>query len=191
MDSNCITLIFSGIVAISTVFYVILTGKLVKETRIMRKSQIEPHIIAYLDVAESMADIVFLKIKNIGTGVAKNVVFTIIKDINYKEAIPLKDFGYFTDGIAYFPPSHEDKFLIFSLQQGNTEEKLNDFITVKIGYHNIFDEFHETTFDLKFKEVMGKSDSTPPDSYLGQVAFRLKNIEKLIEKNINKNEVKH
>ncbi len=181
MDSNCITLIFSGIVAFSTLVYAILTWKLVKETKIMRKSQIEPYIVAYLDVAESRADIVFLKIKNIGPGVAKNVVFTIIKDIDYKEAIPLKKFGYFSDGIAYFPPEHEDKFLLFSLQEGNTKAKLDDYITIRIAYNNIFKELHETIFNLRIKEVMGKSDLTPPDSYFGQIAFRLKNIEKLIE----------
>jgi hypothetical protein len=38
------TLLFSGVVAVSTFFYAILTWKLVSETRKMREAQTEPKI---------------------------------------------------------------------------------------------------------------------------------------------------
>ena len=148
MDSNIITLIFSGIVAVSTVFYVVLTARLVKETRIMRKSQVEPHIIAYLDVAEAMTDVVFIKIQNIGVGVALDVKFTIHKDINYPRAKSLNKLFYFTEGVNFFPPKHEDSFFLLGFQ-GDTETKMKDYISLGIEYRSILNETKKHLYTLR------------------------------------------
>ena len=43
--NNLLITIFTGVVAISTVFYAILTCKLVSETKRMRKFQTEPRVV--------------------------------------------------------------------------------------------------------------------------------------------------
>jgi hypothetical protein len=122
--NECLTLVFSGVVTVSTIAYVILTARLVKETRIMRKNQVEPHILAYIDIAETKADIVYLKTKNIGLGVAKNVRFKIIKDIDYTGARRLANYKYFSEGVNYFPPAHEDKHLLFSFNSDGEKKPM-------------------------------------------------------------------
>ena len=46
-NSGVLTLIFTAVVALSTVCYVVLTAKLVSETRKIREVQTEPKIIPY------------------------------------------------------------------------------------------------------------------------------------------------
>lgn len=79
-----ITLIFSGIVAISTITNVILTAKLTKQTRLSRESFLEAHLSAYLVNSQTQPSFISLIIKNIGNGVARNASFDINKDIDYE-----------------------------------------------------------------------------------------------------------
>jgi len=182
MDINWITLIFSAVVAISTLFYVYLTGKLVKETRIMRKFQVEPHIIAYLDVAETDSDIVFIKIKNIGLGVALNVKFSINKDINYPKSRSLDNLWYFMEGINYFPPQHEDSLFLFSFHN-DKDAKIKDYVSFEVKYTSILGESKNHLYTLKFNEISNTGTFTPPVSFLGNIIYQLERIEKSIEKN--------
>src|ERR1035437_3722876 len=76
-----LSLVFSGIVAISTICYVLLTRQLVKESRETRKFYITPSIVASLQFAETSRNVIQLKLKNIGLGYAQNVSFQIFKDL--------------------------------------------------------------------------------------------------------------
>jgi hypothetical protein len=179
--NQALTLIFSGVVTASTVAYVILTAKLVKETRTMRKNQVEPHIVAYLDITETKADIVYLKTKNIGQGVALNVKFNIEKDINYPKAKSLKSISYFSEGVNYFPPGHEDKHLLFSFMN-NKEDKTLDSIIFEIEYESVLKDKRKNKYELKFRELIGKGNLIPPDTHIGNISYRLEKIEKLLQK---------
>jgi hypothetical protein len=181
--NECFTLIFSGVVTVSTIAYVYLTARLVKETRIMRKSQVEPQIIAYLDLAETKADIVYLKTKNIGLGVAKNVRFTIIKDLDYPDARKLSNYKYFAEGINYFPPSHEDKHLLFSFHT-ETKDKGVDYIELRVEYESVLKEKKIDQYKLEFKELSGKGNLIPPDTHIGNISYRIEKIEKILETQI-------
>jgi hypothetical protein len=110
------TFIFTAAVSASTVVYAILTWTLVRETSKMRKNQIEPYIVAYLDITETNAKIAYLKTKNVGQGVALNVKFKITKDLNYQGGRKLADYPYFRDGVKYFSPDHLDKHLLVSFE---------------------------------------------------------------------------
>jgi uncharacterized OB-fold protein len=105
MTPEAWTLIFTAAVSISTVVYAILTWTLVRETSKMRKNQVEPYIVAYLDITETNAKIAYLKTKNIGQGVALNVKFKIIKELNNHGGRKLADYPYFREGVKYFPPA--------------------------------------------------------------------------------------
>ncbi|MDN4164876.1 hypothetical protein QWY31_05150 [Cytophagales bacterium LB-30] len=176
-----LTLVFSGLVAISTIFYVILTERLVRETRIMRKNQVEPHIIAFLDLSERLPDIVYVKTKNIGLGVALNVRFKIEKDISYPDSISLSNLTYFSEGVNYFPPNHEDKHLVFSFRQ-DTERKMDDSIIFKVEYESILGEKKSNHYNLRFNELAGKGSLNPPDTHIGNIGYRLEQIEKTLVK---------
>ncbi len=181
MSLECLTVIFTGVVAVSTVVYVILTWTLVSETRRMRKNQVGPYIVAYLDISETQASIVYLKTKNVGLGVALNVNFKIIKELEYDDARKLSDYSYFKDGVKYFPPGHEDKHLLVSFGTDN-ESKAADSIIFQVEYESILNEKKSNLYELNLKEIIGKGNLIPPDTHLGNISYRLGKIQKLIEK---------
>jgi len=149
----------------------------------MRKHQVEPYIIAYLDVLEALPTIVYLKIKNIGPGVALNTRFTINKDINFKSR-SLKKLPYFIEGVDYFPPQHEDAHFLFSFQ-GDTRLQIQESISLKISYQSILGEIKEHEYTLKFGEVSHFGKVTPPGTYIGLISYWLERIEKRLEKQQN------
>ena len=71
--SETLQLLFSAVVALSTVVYSILTWKLVSETRRMREFQITPDINIYFEGSEADASFFHIVFKNSGLGYAKNV----------------------------------------------------------------------------------------------------------------------
>ena len=178
------TIIFTGVVAVSTVVYVILTGTLVYETRKMRKNQVDPYIVAYLDIAETSASIVYLKTKNIGLGVALNVKFKIIKELEYDNNEKLSDFSYFLDGVKYFPPNHEDKHLLVTFGTDN-DAKSTDSIIFEVEYESILNEKKKNRCELNLREIVGKGNLIPPETHIGNISYRLEKIQKLLEKKMD------
>lgn len=74
-NSGALSVLFAGIVAISTIIYAILTGSLVRETKKMRKVQTEPKIAVYLEQNNAIQNSLDMVIKNIGMGSAHNIKF--------------------------------------------------------------------------------------------------------------------
>jgi len=183
MDIQILTLVFTGVVTLATVIYVYETRKLVRETEKMRKNQVEPHIIAYLDLSETNAKIAYIKTKNIGQGVALNVRFHIIKELNYHSSRKLSDYPYFKDGVKYFPPNHLDKHLLVSFDSTD-ESQTDDSVIFEVEYETILNEKRKNKYDLNLKELIGKGNLRPPDNHLGNIGYRLENIQKLLEKYI-------
>lgn len=180
MTTEIVTLIFSGLVTASTIAYVVLTGKLVRETRLSREFFLESNLIAFLVTSETSPNIVSLVIKNIGKGVATNVRCKIIKDINYPDANPLSSVGIFSEGMRYFPPEHQLKYILMSIA-GNSE-KAHDSITFKIEYSDALKNNREQWFTLRFEEISGLGKLTPPETYIGMISYRLEKIEKILDR---------
>ncbi|MBK9107441.1 MAG: hypothetical protein IPM92_03420 [Saprospiraceae bacterium] len=186
MNNEKWTLLFTAVVSISTVVYAILTWALVRETSKMRKNLVEPYIIAYLDNTEIHSNIIFIKTKNIGQGVALNVKFRIIKELNLSGNKKLNDYHYFRNGVKYFPPGHLDKHFIISYQSRN-EPSENDTIILEVDYATILNEKRMNRYELNLLEIFGKGNLRPPDTHLGNIGYRLEMIEKLIEKYVSNN----
>ena len=55
-NSGAFSVLFSGLVALATVVYVVLTWKLVSETKKMRKVQTEPKICVLFNQEKSILD---------------------------------------------------------------------------------------------------------------------------------------
>lgn len=72
-----LNVIFSGLVAISTVVYAVLTWQLVSETRKMREAQQEPKFLVTTQPREDSLDFVEMIVKNIGLEPAYEVKFEI------------------------------------------------------------------------------------------------------------------
>ncbi|MGZ7180283.1 MAG: hypothetical protein ACXVIB_05720, partial [Halobacteriota archaeon] len=80
-NSGAITVVFSGLVAISTVAYAILTWRLVSETKRMREVQTEPNISISIQQAGRWGNELEMIIQNIGSGEAFDVTFEVETDL--------------------------------------------------------------------------------------------------------------
>lgn len=184
MDTNAILqIVFSGTVAVSTIFYVILTAKLVKETRKTREMQITPNISVYLEEGE--ADITFLYIvfQNIGFGVAKDVSFKVISDIDHldNEYNSLANKGIIKKGLKFFYPGQKFRYL-FLHRNYNMIDKDLGLIELEVNYTNILGKKNSSFFTIDFKEFDGTSQLTPPNSYVGRISYELGEIRKILKK---------
>ncbi|OQA92886.1 MAG: hypothetical protein BWY27_00147 [Bacteroidetes bacterium ADurb.Bin234] len=80
--NECLQIIFSGIVALSTVVYAVLTWRLVSETRKTREIQVTPDIHVFFEKSEADVHFVYIVLENFGYGIAYNTTFEIIKDFS-------------------------------------------------------------------------------------------------------------
>jgi hypothetical protein len=99
-------LLYTAIVAISTLAYAFLTYLLVRETIRLREVQAEPEIILYLNPSDDLPITYDLIVKNIGVSVAYNVRWEFDKNsIFIKErGVDLNVLKFFTDKTDYFAP---------------------------------------------------------------------------------------
>ena len=80
---DLLMLLFTGVVAGSTMIYAILTWRLVSETKKMREAQTEPRISIRIELDRSGDHEYELVISNEGPGVAMNVKFSFLGDPSY------------------------------------------------------------------------------------------------------------
>lgn len=112
--SNILLLVFSGLVAVSTVFYALLTLKLVTETRRMREVQTEPRISIRPELAENVGHGgIELVIRNEGLGSAQNIRFEFQGDPTYFELSgPIDQLPVIKNGLQYLGPNQSFRFLL-------------------------------------------------------------------------------
>jgi len=180
-----LTLIFSGLVAVSTVIYAILTSSLVKETRATRLLQTTPDVQVYLEKAETDAHSVYFIIENFGFGKASDVKFTIIKDFNFYESDRLRiaKMGSFKHGLNSFYPRQRYKYFFTSLLT-DFENKISDKMEVQVSFKDIFNNEYKRNFVLSLSEILGSGMMmSPPDSFIGRISYELTEINKKMKKN--------
>jgi len=180
--SELYQLIFSGVVAFSTVIYSILTWKLVSETRKTREFQTTPDINIYFERAEADASFTYIVFANSGLGYAKNVKFEILSDFKYydDETCELATKGIFTAGLDSFYSNQFHKFFFTDLSQ-NHEEKMSDTLEIKVTFFDLHNKRYSKNIKLSLLELSGISILTPPDNYLGRVAHEMREIKKLLK----------
>lgn len=183
IDDASLSLVFSGIVAISTVFYAIVTLRLVKQTRLSREFHLEAFMLAYLTCTEISPNLIILVIKNIGNGVAKNIRFRIIKDIDYQNSNSLKSLGIFDRNIMFFPPDAQNRYFLLSMNE-DYENAIKDYIEFEITYDDKITKNKSQRFKLEFIDSEGIGKFTPPETYLGMIPYRLERIEKILDRKL-------
>jgi len=182
-----LSLVFSGIVAISTIFYVLLTRQLVKESQETRKFYITPSIVASLHLAETSKNIILLKLKNIGLGYAQNVSIQILNDYEWVKGRPLKERGIFKRGIQSFPPNYELIYPLVILEPEKSNPiSDNDYVEFIINFQNILKNHYSNTYKLKFSEVFDQVSTKPPlDNEGAKVYYMSEILKQLVEMNKN------
>jgi hypothetical protein len=153
-SKDAIELLFSCVVAFSTVAYVTLTWRLVKETRAQRKVLTEPKIHVGLDMHPKESNIMELYVENIGHGVAYNVRFNFLQDFEFKQKGKLSEIGIFKSGIKVFAPNKFYRTYVTSLLD-DTDKKKNNPIEVEVLYDTSIKKDLKEIFHLDFSEYIG------------------------------------
>jgi len=176
--SETITILFSIFTAITTIFYI-------RETYLMRKFQNMPEIAMQLKFAEANATLLYLIIENIGTGVARNVKFKVLKNYqHYKDSDNDSDLahtGIIKNGLQNFYPKQNFKYLI-DHTAGKWEEKKIEEIIIEVSYSSFFFKRKCITHSMTVEQYAGGSRVTPGDTYIAQIADSLGQLQKDITK---------
>lgn len=114
-NAGVITLFFTAVVAIATVFYVRLTSRLVDETISLRKAQTQPHISVSILPRDPEVWIVDMIIENVGNGSAHNLKLTPSDNFEMRVDREFNNIGFVKNGYNYFAPHQKLKFFFTSL----------------------------------------------------------------------------
>jgi hypothetical protein len=151
------------------------------ESRATRKQKIAPLIVAFLKSTES-SKVLTLHIKNIGEGLAKNVKIKVTKDYARfgRDDMLLSNDGIFKNGFNNFPPQYELTYYIQIIKELKSESGTVS-IEMEISYENSENDKFQNTYLLPFNQVLGQGFSDPPDSYIGQISYYLKEIHQTLK----------
>lgn len=107
-------LIFSGVVAFSTLVYAALTWRLVAETKRMREVQTEPKVSVHAELNDEHGHGgIDLVVRNEGQGPARNVRFEFHGDATYFDKDrPLDQLPVIKNGLPYLGPNQTFRFLM-------------------------------------------------------------------------------
>ena len=147
--------VFSGIVAVSTALYMIFTRKIVKETQAMRRAQAEPWVVVYVEPSEHWINLLYLVVRNVGNGLARNIKLTADPNFEYIKGEFLNDLGIFKHGIDSLAPGQIYR-LFFTSMVEDTERKMQTEICITVEYESaVTAQRHRNSFTIRFKEFQG------------------------------------
>ncbi|WP_303917895.1 hypothetical protein [Draconibacterium sediminis] len=176
-----VEIILSTVIAASTVIYTATSLMLWIESKATRKQKLTPMIIAYLKTAENHV-MLELRIKNIGEGIAKNVSIKTLQDYERlgKSNLLLSEIGVIKNGFNSFPPQYELIFYIGRLTEIYEKDR-DGSIKLEFSYESSDNRKFSEIFELPFKQIYGQNYSNPPESYIGQIPYYLKEINKTLK----------
>lgn len=177
-NESAITLLFSGVVAFSTLVYAFLTWGLVKETKNMREAQVEPRIAITLEPNDEFIGFIFLKIENVGLGSAYKINLNLEGNFKYQEEKWLSEVGFFKNGISYLSPKQHLKFFLTSMTE-NYEEKIKAKFEIRMVYCDCLGKKHEDQILCDFSQFEGMRQLGKPP--LHTISKSLEEINKKLD----------
>ena len=176
-----------GIVAITTMVLVGITGWYTHTTKKILNTYDKPEILIYLFPSETSTYSINLCIHNIGTGYAKDVKFS--GDLSFvapntrvppairarnpalaagydSQGIPLGEISIFKYGIDYFPPGR--KFEINLFNTIDLGELLEQSLNLTATYKDSRGKDGGTPFELTFKKWEHFTQSVSPNATVAQ-----------------------
>ena len=159
-NAGALNAVFSLVVAISTVFYAILTRQLVRETKTMREAQTQPVMSVRVQSHEDFLHVAMLHIENIGAGPAYNVRFSVNPDFELRPGTGLSSTGIFQHGIKFVAPRQVHQQVLCNLI-GQAEEiaKADSRFqfTISVSYEDLHKKQHEAVFPVDFLHLLGST----------------------------------
>ena len=166
-------LVFSGIVAFSTLVYAFLTWRLVSETKRLRMVQTEPMVSVTYHPREEWINFIDFRIKNVGAGPALDIKFEVEPDFEYVRDKRLSELNLFQHGLKYLGPGDERRFFLTSLTE-NGDEKVEKPFEVKVTYLGTIGGKKTDRYVIDFSELEGILQLGKPPLY--EIADSVKDL---------------
>ncbi len=185
MTDQTLIVWFTGVVALSTVCYVILTGWLALETRKMREAQIEPRVTARVEVHHAGDFGYELVIRNEEQGVAKNVRIKFSGGPSYfrrefQHVFPTVDqWPIIREGMEYLEPGETLRFPIGTVSVEGFERATQVPGTLSVRWESLRGKQLDTLYTLDFSRFRGMVFKP---NRLREIAGHLESISNSISK---------
>ncbi len=178
-NSGALTVLFTGVVTISTVVYAVLTAVLVSETKKMREVQTEPRIEITLRPFESAINIVRLHIKNIGLGPAQDIHFNASVISGGEGAKKLlaefTETNFFKTGLKYFGPGQE-MYSHYTQMAQDHDQKIESVLLFEMEYKSVTGSKYKERTIIDMSEMKGHYQLGKPNLYA--ISQSLEKIQK-------------
>ena len=188
--NDIVILVFSGLVAASTVIYAFLTWRLVSETRELRQAQTEPRISIRAEFSDRAAHgALELVIRNEGQGAARDIKFRFQGDPNHFVetgiSVPVDQIPVIRDGLPYLGPNQRFDMIMGWLRAESFRHASKNPWTFYITYENHLGKPNQEVYVVDFSQfdALIMRDSSPlfkMEEHLGQLQ---KTIERLVNGN--------
>jgi hypothetical protein len=184
-NSGAFTVVFTVVVAVATVFYAVLTWRLVKETERMRAAQTDPHVAVRIEPSDVWINLVMLVIENVGAGPAYDVKLSVTPDFTTANKQPLSELGMFKYGLPYMAPGQRVSHFLTSVTEDMPELEKADGryrFTITARYRTAGGAQQESDYPIDFMQLIGLSTiGEPPlrdiNKQLEKLAHSLAHIE--------------
>lgn len=158
--SEILIIVFTAVVPVSTVFYAVLTWRLVVETRRMREVQTEPRVSVRLELATHVGHGgIELVVRNEGQGPAQNIQFNFQGDptyfIDHGQQQPTDQIPVIKNGLPYLGPNQEFRILLGWLFGESFERASQGPWTFHIDYENQLGKPLNCGYTLDFSQFSG------------------------------------
>ena len=152
--------LFTGVVAVSTAAYALLTWRLVSETRRLREVQTEPKVSIRLELAERVGHGgLELVICNEGQGPAQNIRFNFQGDPTYfmehGHDQPIDKTPVIQNGLPYLGPGQNFRFLLGWLFGESFDRAMREPWTFQIDYESLANKSWKDVYLLDFSQFAG------------------------------------
>lgn len=177
-----LTIIFTGVVAVSTVIYALLTWRLVSETRRMREVQTEPRVSIRVEADHAGHHGYELVIQNNGQGVAKNVRFEFEGDPTYfrnswvdRSPPEINELSVIRDGLDFLEPGQVYRFPLGTVSPKEYERAVEAPWTFRTQYESLYGKPKTDTYIVDFSQFRGMFFEP---NHLREIADHIKEVRK-------------
>jgi hypothetical protein len=176
-NSGAINLLFSLVVAGATVFYAVLTHRLVSETKRMREVQTEPALSIWSEPSDHGINFLNLVIENSGQGAAHEIALVPTPNFQRFRGKYLGDLGLFKHGIRHLAPRQRITFFLTSMLDavhGSADDLSRLDFVIEARYRSGVGRQYVDSFPIHFESFEGFGTiGTPPLISIAQDLDRL------------------
>ena len=161
--NGMITAIATAALVCVTIYYAIVTQKILKESEQMRLDALKPRIGIYLGIEKEQRvegrrppkiPTMYMYVENIGLGPAYDLHFCTDLDFNIPASNSLGDIQFIANGILYLAPRQQRKLVIGhrNVQREEMDRLFQEELEIKVTYNGIRRKGCKECFCINFGE---------------------------------------